>query len=76
MQKVHEVEIFKEIAGFPGYYISTFGRVKSHKRRTECFVTLYDDTRGYLGVHLWKDNKQYPKKVHRLVAEAFSYCKI
>ncbi len=71
MQKVHEVEIFKEIAGFPGYYISTFGRVKSHKRKTECFVTLYDDTRGYLGVHLWKDNKQYPKKVHRLVAEAF-----
>lgn len=71
MQKVHEVEIFKEITGFPGYYISTFGRVKSHKRKTECFVTLYDDTRGYLGVHLWKDNKQYPKKVHRLVAEAF-----
>ena len=34
MQKVHEVEIFKEIAGFPGYYISTFGRVKSHKRKT------------------------------------------
>lgn len=34
MQKAHEVEIFKEIAGFPGYYISTFGRVKSHKRKT------------------------------------------
>ena len=71
MQVINDAEIFKEINDFEGYYISNLGRVKSCKRKTEKFIAVKDDTHGYLIVKLWKDNKQYSKKIHRLVAEAF-----
>lgn len=75
-------EIFKAIEGFEGLYeISNMGRVKSCKRiiksskgyrkTKECIISQKDDTNGYLIVNLWKDNKQYHFKVHRLVAKAF-----
>lgn len=71
MQVINDAEIFKEINDFEGYYISNLGRVKSCKRKTEKFIVVKDDTHGYLIVKLWRDNKQYSKKIHRLVAEAF-----
>lgn len=59
------VETWKEIEGMPNYEISTFGRVKSKKRKMEKIlnskhmqVMLYDE--GY---------KMY--RIHRLVALAF-----
>ena len=71
MQVVNDAEIFKEINDFEGYYISNLGRVKSCKRKIEKFIAIKDDTHGYLIVKLWKNNKQYSKKIHRLVAEMF-----
>jgi len=59
------VEIWKPIEGMPNYEISTFGQVKSKKRRMEKIlnskygqVMLYDE--GY---------KMH--RIHRLVAQAF-----
>ena len=59
------VETWKPIEGMPNYEISTFGRVKSKKRRMERIlnckhmqVMLYDE--GY---------KMH--RIHRLVAQAF-----
>lgn len=67
--QILENEIFKEIKDFPGYYISNFGRLYSCKK--EKFLSPCDDKHGYLMLHLWKNNKQYVRKIHRLVAESF-----
>lgn len=75
------VEKFKIIKDFPNYLISNKGRVWSIKRKK--FLS-YDKVRysyhngkkyqrdnSYLRVMLYKDNKRYNKRVHRLVAEQF-----
>lgn len=66
------MEVYKEIKGYYGYFVSNFGNVKSIKenykdkllkgRLTNC---------GYLRVALWKNKKQKDFAVHRLVALAF-----
>lgn len=64
----------KEIAEFPGYYISDSGNVYSKNyNHTGVFnkMTPYKTAYGYLVVTLHKNKKQFYKKVHRLVAEAF-----
>jgi hypothetical protein len=75
-------EAWKDIKGFEGLYqISNLGRVKSLKRN----ITFKDGrvcnkeekiiknrlSMGYFFVCLCKNSKSYPKKIHRLVAEAF-----
>lgn len=73
-------EEWRPIEGFPGYIVSNTGRVKSVDRRREKYrgtrfvpgVELrMQDIRGYKYVQLCKESKHYPRKVHRLVAEAF-----
>lgn len=60
----------KDIKGFEGLYqISDEGRVYSAYSKK--YLKLRKDKDGYLLVNLYKDKKQYTKKVHRLVAEAF-----
>lgn len=59
----------KEIEGFPGYFIEDNGRVWSE--HSNKFLKPLHDTNGYLMVNLHKDGKQYSKRIHRLVAEAF-----
>jgi len=64
----------KEIPEFPGYYISTEGDVYSKNyNHTNTFqkMTPYKTVYGYMVLTLHKNKKQYYKKVHRLVAEAF-----
>lgn len=76
------MEIWKPIAGFENEYaVSNLGRVKSlermvvHRNRTqpkhERILKNYKGRQGYYSVVLCKDNKTYPRLVHRLVAEAF-----
>lgn len=81
------IEIWKDIKDFEGIYqVSTFGRIKRLSRKTinegllgknkelqlkEIILKPSTITKGYKGITLTKDKKRYPKKVHRLVAEAF-----
>lgn len=65
-----EGEEWKPVKGFDGYYISSFGRVWSDKQKAR-FMKPRSTGNGYLMVGLYIKNKQYPKLVHRLVAEAF-----
>ena len=68
-------EIWKDIKGYEGLYqVSNLGRVKSLPRKNhpkEEFRNLSPDSKGYLRVNLFKNNKGKTHKVHRLVAEAF-----
>lgn len=62
------------IKNFPGYIVSEFGDVYSvNYNHTGILKKLSPckNHKGYLQVHLWKNNKGYSKTVHRLVAEAF-----
>lgn len=79
-------EKWKPVVGFENLYeVSDQGNVKSLQRNVngirygkpyhftieERQMALQTDGKGYMRVNLFKDGKQYPKKVHRLVAEAF-----
>jgi len=68
----------KELKEFPGYYITEDGKVFSKRtfgpqdnRGTNFRELKFFSKRGYLTVGLMKNNKQYTKAVHRLVAETF-----
>lgn len=62
---------WRKVEGFERYSVSSYGRV----RNDETGFTLKPFARGfedrYLGVDLYRDGKRHPRKVHRLVAEAF-----
>jgi len=78
-------EIWKDIKGFEGYYqISNIGNIKSLEKfvnhhnsntgvcfRKEKILKKFYNKSGYLDVYLYKNNKRYIKKVHRLVGKAF-----
>jgi hypothetical protein len=72
-------EIVKEVEEFPGYYVSTSGRVWSAPKRGSSkngkWLKLRKlkckDGSYYLRVELCKDGKQKSKQIHRLVAESF-----
>ena len=62
--------MIKDIKDFIGLYqITDEGQVYSI--RSKKFLKPTPDKDGYLQVKLYKDKKQYTRKVHRLVAEAF-----
>ena len=62
--------MIKDIKGFEGLYqITDDGRVYSIRR--DMYLKPRKDKDGYLLVNLYKDKKQYTKKIHRLVGEAF-----
>ena len=62
-------EQFKDILNFPNYQISNYGNVYS--KQSKKIIPSWNDGNGYRAIHLWKNNRQYTKKIHRLVAEAF-----
>ena len=61
--------ITKEIEGFPGYWVNSYGRVWSDKSKK--WLVPWLNNKGYLIVGLWRDGKRFTKKLHRLIAEAF-----
>lgn len=78
-------EEWREIANYPNYEVSSFGRVRSKQREVRQFGHKQSYTRvmpskilktkmqngGYLLVWLCKDGIAKPFTVHRLVASAF-----
>ena len=66
------MEQWKWIKGFEGdYKISSEGRIKSYKGKSEKIMSLCPNSDGYLGTSLRKNGKGVSVKAHKLVAEAF-----
>lgn len=58
----------KDIKGFEGkYYVDVYGNVYNNEKQLKQRI----DKDGYRTIILWKNNKPYFRRVHRLVAEAF-----
>lgn len=66
-------EEWKDIDGYPGYKVSTYGRVMSYHHWNEPTVLrVRHRGNGYLGVMLYDANGRCRNRaIHRLVAEAF-----
>lgn len=70
MENTNEMEIFKDIQGYPNYQISNLGRVWSKKR--QIYLKPNKNQSGYLSVCITAINgKQKRELIHRLVALAF-----
>ena len=74
---VVDKEIWKDIDGFPGYQVSSEGRIRSfwnnaHNIANEPnIITGVKDKDGYIRVHLHVDTKSKIVSLHRLIAKAF-----
>ena len=70
-----EREEWREVVGFPGYLVSSLGRVRGKTNaRGPSEVILKPGRKprtGHLFVVLQSDGKPHHRSVHRLVAEAF-----
>ena len=65
-------EIWRDIEGYEGLYqISNKGHVKSLYKSSERILKSYDNGKGYLKVHLFKNTAFQSIYIHRLVAETF-----
>ena len=62
-------EQWKVIEDFPTYEISNHGRIRN--RKTGRILKTNINDKGYEIVCIRKDNRQYTKKIHKLVADAF-----
>lgn len=62
-------EQWRLIPGFPGYEVSSLGRVWSHRR--DQVMVGSPNTDGYLSVPLRRNGRTHTKPIHRLVGEAF-----
>lgn len=62
------MENWKTIEEFPNYEVSDQGNVRNRKSQKKL---KFKNDQGYSAVGLYLNKKQYTKKVHRLVAEAF-----
>lgn len=64
-------EEWRPVAGFPGYEVSNWGRVRSPRRRSPKDMKQQLNHAGYPTVTLYRDGHRVVRFVHRLVAEAF-----
>lgn len=64
-------ELWRNISGYPGYQVSSLGRVKSTKMKAPKILKQKQTTNGYLSVCLCNHNIKKDVFVHRLVAAAF-----
>lgn len=87
LETVPKEEEWRPVDGFEGIYeVSSTGKVMSlartivkHSKNGGCYtqtregkqLKAHDDGRGYMHIRLYKNNRTYNTKVHRLVADAF-----
>ena len=70
MENATNMEIFKDIKGYPGYQISNFGRIWSNKSNR--YLNPFLNNAGYRAINLIAINgKRKGELIHRLVALAF-----
>lgn len=62
------MEVWKEIEGWPGYKVSTDGRISGPRSK---ILKPVKGNNGYMKVTLSVNGKRQDKRVNRLVAEAF-----
>lgn len=67
---MNQTESFKDIPGYPGYSISSFGRVRSSRRNVD-FLKPETVNNGYLRVLLTNKEERKHFLIHGLVLEAF-----
>jgi hypothetical protein len=65
------VEVWKELSEYPGYAVSSFGRVKSFNERFEKIRKNVNHISGYYYVRLCKNGIKKTIAVHKLVSMAF-----
>jgi len=61
-------EVWLPVEGFPGYYVSSHGRVRG--KRAD-ILKHYLSKKGYANISMWRDGKAVRQQVHRMVAIAF-----
>ena len=64
-------EIFKDIEGFPGYYISNLGNIMSRKRGETHILSQIRSKYGYQEIMFYQNKKMHTLYVARLVLAAF-----
>lgn len=64
-------EVFKPIKGYPGYYVSNLGRVKSEKRDETKIMAKYTTSAGYAAAALFQGKKMRIIQLNRIVLETF-----
>lgn len=64
-------EVFKPINGYPGYFVSNLGRVRSDKRKTPIYMSINKSRLGYMLVEIMQKCRPITLYVSRLVLEAF-----
>ena len=64
-------EEWKEIQGYPKYFVSNMGRIASLKNLKPRILATFINNKGYERVALSKNGQSHHYLVSRLVAEAF-----
>lgn len=64
-------EEFKEIMGFPGYWVSNLGRIMSTKRKKPMILAKTTNNQGYPSASLWQKGELFTIQMNRLVLETF-----
>jgi len=67
------IERWKQIKDYPDYFVSSYGRIKSHRwGNRKAVLKPMKHSNGYSCIYLYKDGeKRKSFKIHRLVAIAF-----
>lgn len=66
-----EEEIWKPILKYPGYEVSSLGRVKSYKQNKEGKIISGSKSKGYIKIDFRINNNTVQDLVHRVVLSTF-----